>query len=69
MTTTTIRKAKLHQLGTPELIEQYDLAISSYAGRCTNTSPRQKRIDYIVDLLSDRADSTDTVALTWLEET
>ncbi len=63
----TIAKAKLTGCDTATLIGQYDLAISSYAGRLTNCSPRQKRIDYIVDLLSDRADAGDPVALKWFE--
>ncbi len=54
--TETIAKAKLPRCTTAELIEQYELAISSYAGRCTNAAPRQKRISYIVDLLAERDD-------------
>jgi hypothetical protein len=65
--TTTIAKAKLTGCNTATLIEQYELAISSYAGRLTNCSPRQKRIDFIVDLLSDRADAGDPAALAWFE--
>jgi hypothetical protein len=66
MTTKTVRRDRLDNLDTAELIGQYDAAISSYAGRCTNFSPRQKRIDYIVDLLSERADRDDSIALAWL---
>lgn len=66
VTTTTVPAAKLPKLSTADLIGQYDLAISSYRGRCTNASPRQKRIDRIVDLLSARADADDADALTWL---
>ena len=62
---TTIAKAKLPGCDTAILIEQYDAAISSYAGRLTNCSPRQQRINYIVDMLSDRADAGDPVALSW----
>lgn len=65
--TTTIAKAKLTGCNTATLIEQYELAISSYAGRLTNCSPRQRRIDFIVDLLSDRADAGDSAALAWFE--
>ena len=64
--TATVAKAQLHRLSTAELIDQYELAISSYAGRYTNTSPRQQRINTIVDLLSDRADSGDAAADAWL---
>lgn len=65
---TTTRRDKLARLGTTELIDQYSAAISSYAGRYSNCAPRQKRIDYIVDLLSQRADVGDATALTWYEE-
>lgn len=64
-TTATIAKARLHRIDTATLIAQYDLAISSYAGRYTNTAPRQKRINHIVDLLGERADQDDQVALAW----
>lgn len=65
--TATIARAKLSTASTATLIEQYCLAISSHAGRNTERAPRQNRINYIVDLISDRADAGDTVALTWLE--
>lgn len=68
MTTTTVAKARLTRLATADLIGQYERAISSYAGRCTNFSPRQQRINHIVDLLSQRADDGDAVALAWYEE-
>lgn len=64
--TSATPKAKLRGLSTAELIGQYELAISSYAGRYTNTSPRQKRINLIVDVLSERADDGDTQAEKWL---
>jgi hypothetical protein len=64
--TTTTPKSELSKLSTADLIEQYNLAISSYKGRCTNASPRQRRIDFIVDMLSDRADNNDAAALAWL---
>lgn len=63
---TTVPKARLPKLSTPALIAQYDLAIGSYSGRVTNFSPRQRRIDHIVNLLSDRADAGDETALAWL---
>jgi hypothetical protein len=62
---TVIERRRLHLLATSELIVQYDLAISSYQGRLTNTSPRQKRINAIVDMLSARADAGDADALAW----
>lgn len=65
--TQTIAKARLAKIDTATLIEQYDLAIGSYAGRLTEHAPRQKRINYIVDLLSDRADADDATALAWFE--
>ena len=64
----TVPKARLVNLATTDLIGQYDRAIASYAGRFTNCSPRQKRIDYIVDLIDARADEGDDVALRWFEE-
>lgn len=65
---TTIAKARLPRCDTETLIEQYTLAMSSYAGRLTNHSPRQQRINYIVDLLSIRADRDDPAALAWFED-
>ena len=65
--TNTYPARTLHRLTTPDLIAQYDLAISTHAGRYTNTSPRQKRINKIVDLLSARADDGDAVALAFYE--
>lgn len=65
--TQTVARRDLAQLSTADLIAQYNQAISSYAGRCTNASPRQRRIDYIVDLLSQRADDDDQAALAWFE--
>jgi len=64
-----VPKARLKDLSTPDLIAQYDLAISSYSGRVTNASPRQKRINHIVDLLSERADSGDAEAEAWFDHT
>jgi hypothetical protein len=63
----TVRKDQLAKLPTPELIAEYDIAISSYDGRFTNASPRQKRINYVVDLLTDRADNGDDTAQEWLD--
>jgi len=65
MTSKTIPAARLPKISTAELIEQYDAAIGSYKGRNTNCSPRQKRINLIVDLLSERADADDAEALAW----
>jgi hypothetical protein len=65
--TATAHKRTLPSLSTADLIAQYDLAISSYAGRNTNCSPRQRRIDYIVDLLSARAEADDVAAVAWFE--
>lgn len=65
---TAARKRDLPALTTADLIGQYDLAVSSYTGRMTNHSPRQARIDHIVDLLSQRADAGDPEALRWYDE-
>lgn len=63
--TRTVPAARLAGLSTADLIAQYDAAISSYAGRMTNTSPRQKRINRIVEMLEARADADDAEALAW----
>lgn len=63
--TKTVAKAQLARIDSVALIDQYNLAISSYAGRYTNCSPRQKRINFIVDLLAARADAGDEIALAW----
>lgn len=62
----TVRIDRLHRQATSDLIGQYDKATSTYAGRLSNKSPRQRRINHIVDLLSERADWGDTEALAWL---
>jgi hypothetical protein len=64
--TKTMPRRSLPSASTAELISQYDLAISSYAGRLTEKAPRQQRINVIVDLLSNRADAGDTMAIAWL---
>ena len=63
MTTTTIRIKALTKTDTPTLINQYRLAIASQKGRYSDTAPRQKRINLIVDMISDRADNGDPDAL------
>lgn len=67
MTTATIPARDLHKATTADLLAQYDSAISTNAGRYTNTSPRQARINLIVDLLAARADDDDALAIAWLE--
>jgi hypothetical protein len=52
---------KLDGLSTPDLIAQYDQAVSRTGGR------PQARINKIVDLLSTRADDEDQAALDWLK--
>lgn len=64
--TKTVPASKLHTLTTTDLIAQYVLAISSYQGRYSNMSPRQKRINAIVDMIVNRADDGDAAALAWL---
>lgn len=65
----TTPKAQLASLPTADLIAQYDAAVSSHKGRYTEAAPRQRRINYIVDLLSERADADDATALAWFEVT
>jgi hypothetical protein len=69
MTDHTIRRDRLATLDTAALIGQYNLAISRPWGRHSNTMPGQKRINYIVDLLSARADAGDPIALRWYAAT
>lgn len=64
----TVPRSRLAKLPTADLIAQYQLAISSSVGRYSNTAPRQRRINYIVDLLSDRADAGDAAALAWYDK-
>lgn len=65
--TKTIAKRDLAKATTAELIGQYDKALSfGYAGRYTNSSPRQKRINLICDMICDRADNGDAEAAAWL---
>jgi hypothetical protein len=66
--TVIIPARSLHRASTADLITQYRRAISSHAGRYTDTAPRQKRINLIVDMLDTRADAGDTDALAWFEE-
>jgi hypothetical protein len=63
--TKTMPKRNLTSATTAQLVEQYDKATSTYAGRLSNCAPRQQRINFIVDLLSDRADANDADALAW----
>lgn len=69
--TIIIPRAKLAQLDTSSLIEQYELIQANYGKRYNSTGPTrlQLRINYIVDLISARADNDDAVALRWCEET
>lgn len=64
-TVATIRIDRLKMAATVDLIAQYDKAISTYAGRLSNQAPRQARINYIVDILGERADCDDADALAW----
>jgi hypothetical protein len=63
----TVPRAKLDTLATLALIEQYNEAISSHAGRYTDTGPRQRRIDSIVEELAARAEDGDCDAIDWLK--
>ncbi len=62
MTTPAAARRSLPALSTADLIGQYEDAISSLNGRYTDASPRQRRIDYIIDLLGQRADAGDEIA-------
>jgi hypothetical protein len=65
--TTTVPQSRLPKLRTSDLISQYELAISSFHGRYSNTGPRQKRIDFIVELILDRAENDDAEAIEFLK--
>lgn len=64
----TVPARDLAKLNTVALIDQYDRAISSHAGRYTNTGPRQARINRITDMLAARADAGDPLALAWFDQ-
>jgi hypothetical protein len=66
MTTTTAPRKSLKAMSTSDLIAQYELAISSMKGRFTEKSPRQNRINYIVNLIDEHADAGDAMADEWL---
>jgi hypothetical protein len=51
---------------TAQLIADYDKAISSTKGRYTEQSPRQMRINKLVEELGARADAGDAEAEGWL---
>lgn len=69
--TETIALAKLPQAETTALVEQYALAnVNPGAKRYNANGPTrlQQRINLIVDLIGDRADDGDPIALAWFEE-
>ena len=65
MNTNTVPRARLSSLTTEALIAQYDLALTSTKGRYSNYAPRQKRINFICDMLLARAESGDALADDW----
>lgn len=72
--TTAVPAAKLPKLPTAELIAQYELAMASRdryfateRSACGGHSRQQRRINRIVDMLSDRADNDDAMATAWLK--
>lgn len=64
------RMAQLPRLSTPDLIAQYDRADAKRGARHNSESGAktrlQVRIDTIVELLADRADTGDELADAWL---
>lgn len=60
---------RLAKASTTELIEQYNQAINKPGRRYSSNgqTPLQRRINTIVDMLSERADDGDVVALAWYE--
>lgn len=72
--TAAVPAAKLAKLPTGELIAQYNLAMDSRTRyfACEQSkggghSRQQKRIDRIVDMLGERADNGDAIAMAWYE--
>jgi hypothetical protein len=71
--TTTVAAKQLPKLNTPDLIEQYDLAVAKrgfrpmYNAETGVPTPRQQRINRIVDMISARADAEDANAIAWLD--
>lgn len=65
------RLAQLPRLTTEELIAQYDRADAKRGARHNPETgvktALQRRVDKIVDLLFDRAEAGDAVALAWFE--
>lgn len=68
--TKTIALARLANVDTHDLIAQYDLAISMPGRRyaANGRTLLQRRINTIVDMLSQHADDGDAVALAWFEK-
>jgi hypothetical protein len=67
----TVPAARLAKLSTPALIEQYDLAVLKRGfARAFNANgvptPRQQRVNRIVEILGQRAEQNDAVADAWL---
>jgi hypothetical protein len=68
-TTTTVPRDRLDALDTAALIEQYRAAIATrHRGPQSGPAGTLRRISYIVDLISKRADRDDPIALAWYEE-
>jgi hypothetical protein len=70
MTATTIPLAKLPAAETTALIDQYELVTADAGAKRYNANGAtrlQKRINMIVDLIGDRADDGDPIALAWFE--
>ena len=69
--TKTIALAQLAKQDTATLVAQYDAAVSAPLRRRYQSAnnPLQRRINVIVDLLSERADKDDAVALAWYAST
>jgi hypothetical protein len=69
MTTTRVPRRSLAKLDTPALIDQYRATIATrHRGVQGGPAGVFRRIDYIVALISGRADDGDAVALAWFEE-
>jgi hypothetical protein len=61
--------ARLKQLTTADLVGEYGRLMTNRHNYANGSNPaqRQKRINRVVDLISERADDGDSAALTWLD--
>jgi hypothetical protein len=61
--------ARLNGLATADLIVEYDRLMTNRHNYTNGSNPaqRQKRINRVVDLIGERADDGDAIAITWFD--